>query len=378
MRVPLPACKRRGLACARAPDSKPLPISAGSRTCYALTRGMTESQTFIGSLAASVGAKKLECSASSLNILVDGLSSADEETQRVAAEELTPALTLLQTDFQDFSLHVVVPEYRNQPFPSLAAPWRSSRQGSFSDHILELCQQSLSTPTRGSSSSPIVDSDKLATLLQQDGGGGASATFDSSASTIRHWDASEVVSKIKAKSKSFDMASLAMPSKPYTQGHMQSSPAKASTKGANKALSQGSSPVLNFSDDDSSRVKPMPAGENVTAATATGGAAKRAMGHDQFVQQKEIDMDTVFEVADSCMTRMNLSWGNRKEVQDIVGVVVDTCKSADLHRVVKKCKILEEWCKIKEGQGSGKPMIDAVEQQLETSKAMYRSFAVCV
>lgn len=376
MGVPLPARERRGLACARAPDSKPLPISAGSRACYALTRGMTESQIFIGSLASSVGARKLECSASSLTILVDGLSSADKDTQRVAAEELTPALNLLQADFQDFSLNVVDPEYRNQTEPSLPAPWKGSRQGrgSFSDYILELCENSLSTPRRELASSPNIDSDKLETLLEQVGEGGASATFDSSASTLRHWDASEVVVKIKAKSQSFDTAGLVMPSKPYTQGRAQSSPAKAR---ANKALSQESSPVLNFSDDDSSRVEPMPAGENVAAATATGGAAKREMCQDQFVQE-EVHMDTVFEVADTCLTRMNLSWGNREEVQDIVGVIVDTCKSANLHRVVKRCKSLEEWCKIKEGRGSGKPMIDAVEQQLETSKAMYRSFAVCV
>jgi hypothetical protein len=335
---------------------------------------MTESQIFIGSLAASVGAKKLECSASSFTILVDGLSSADEETKRAAAEELMPALNLLKTDFVDFSLHAVDPEYR--PDPSLAAPWNGSRQASFSDHILELCERSVSTPRRGSSSSPIADSDRLSTLLQQVGEGGASATFDSSASTLRHWDASEVGVKIKAKSQSLDTAGLVMTSGPYTKGRAQSSPAKASTKGANEALSLESSQVLNFSDDDSFRVEAMPAGENVAAATATGGAAKRAMCQDQFVQE-EVDMDTVFEVADSCLTRMNLSWGNREEVKDVLGVIVDACKSANLQRVVKRCKILEEWCKIKEGKGSGKPMIDAVEQQLETSKAMYRNFAVC-
>jgi hypothetical protein len=341
---------------------------------------MTESQVFIESLAASVGARKLECSASSLTILADSLSSRDDKKEMAAAIELMPAVNMLQEDFQDFSLNVVNPANRIQSDLSFD---HASRKGSFSSHIFELCDRVRSTQARGSPGSPTwVVADKLATMLQLDGEGGASATFDSSASTLRS-GASDLGLEIKDKAKSFDTAGLtpqSMQSKQLTQqpsNFSSSPPAKARAKSAGTAPSPGSSPVLKFSADNI-HVEAMLAGENVAATTQTAVAAKRAMDQQQSFEE-EVNMDTVFEVADGCLKRINSNWGNREEVEEVVGVVVDACKSARLHSVVKRCKVLEEWCRTKgQRMGSGRPMVDAVEQQLETSKVMYRTFSVCV
>jgi len=335
---------------------------------------------FIESLAASVGARKLECSASSLTILVDSLSSGDDKKEMAAANELMPAVHMLQEDFQDFSLNVVNPANRNKSGLSFD---HASRKGSFSSHIFELCDRVLSTQARGSPGSPMgVVADKLAALLQQDGEGGASATFDSSTPTLRSGD-SDVGLEIKDKAKSFDTAGLTPQSKQSKQltqrpsNFSSSSPAKARAKSTGMAPSSGSSPVLKFSDDNI-HVEAMLAGENVAATTQTVGAARRAMDQQQSFEE-EVDLNTVFEVTDGCLKRMNSNWGDREEVEEVAGVIVDACKSARLHRVVKRCKVLEEWCKTKgQGMGSGRPMVDAVEQQLETSKAMYKTFAVCV